>query len=132
MSGFGPEPVADLDTQAYWDGVAAQRLLVQRCTCGTWVWQPRPICPVCSTPDPQWTQVRGDGHLVSWTVVYPPTLPAWRRDVPFAVLLVELDEGVRMVGRLVGADPDDLTIGDRVALRWRRDGVTLLPAWTPT
>ena len=131
MSAFAPEPVADGDTRPYWDGVAEHRLLVQHCDCGRWIWQPRPVCPNCRAVDAPWAEVSGDGCIASWTVIYPPVLPAWRRDVPFTVLLVELDEGVRMIGRLVDGDPDNLTIGDRVALRWRRDGVTILPAWTP-
>lgn len=129
---MGPEPVADADTRPFWDAAADQRLVVQRCSeCGHWIWQPRPLCPSCHTPDPEWTDVSGDGAVVSWTVIHPPVLRAWRDDVPFAVLLIELDEGVRMVGRLVDADFEELRIGDRVSLRWRREGRTQLPAWTP-
>ena len=129
---LGPEPIADADTRGFWDAAADQRLVVQRCgSCDRWIWQPRPLCPACHTPDPDWTEVSGDGHVVSWTVVRPPVLRAWADDVPFAVLLVELDEGVRMVGRLVDGDFEQLEIGERVALRWRREGTALLPAWTP-
>jgi uncharacterized protein len=127
---MGPEPVADADTRPYWDAVAEQRLLVPRCSaCERWIWQPRPLCPACHIPDPRWHEVSGAGRLVSWTVIRPPVLRAWRDDVPFAVLLVELDEGVRMVGRLVDGDYEDLQIGQPVALRWRREGPTILPAW---
>jgi uncharacterized protein len=129
---LGPEPLADADTRPFWEAVAEERLTVQRCgSCDRWIWQPRPLCPACHTPDPAWHEVTGEGHLVSWTVIHPPVLRAWAADVPFAVLLVELDEGVRMVGRLVqGDDFEELAIGQRVALRWRREGPTLLPAWT--
>ena len=128
---MGPEPVADADTRSFWDAAAEQRLVVQRCaSCSTWVWQPRPLCPACNTSDPVWTDVGGAGTVASWTVIHPPVLRAWVRDTPFAVLLVELDEGVRMVGRLVDADPEDLAMGARVTLQWRREGPTLLPAWT--
>ena len=128
---MGPEPLADADTRPFWDAAAEQRLVVQRCAaCDRWIWQPRPLCPACHTVDPPWHEVSGDGRLVSWTVIHPPVLRAWVRDVPFAVLLVGLDVGVRMVGRLVDADHEELTIGEPVALRWRREGTMLLPAWT--
>lgn len=128
---MGPEPVADGDTRAFWEAARDQRLVVQHCgTCQRWIWQPRPLCPRCHAADPAWQEVSGAGRIVSWTVIHPPVLRAFAKEVPFAVLLVELDEGVRMVGRLVDADHEELRIGQRVALRWRRDGTVLLPAWT--
>ena len=132
MSALPPNPVADADTQPFWDAVAEQRLVVQRCAdCGGWIWQPRPLCPRCHAPDPEWTVVGGAGRLVSWTVIHPPVLPVWQDETPFTVLLVELDEGVRMVGRLVEGDHGELAIGDRVALRWHTAHGQTLPAWTP-
>ena len=131
MTDLPPRPVADADTQAFWDAVVQRRLVVQRCAgCARWIWQPQPLCPACSTPDPQWTEVAGAGVVVSWTVVHPPVLPAWADDVPFTVLLVELTEGVRMVGRLVDAEPSSLSMGAPVALRWREEAGVTLPAWT--
>lgn len=129
---FGPEPIADADTQEFWTAAAERRLVVQRCSaCQRWIWQPRPLCPSCHTPDPQWTEVAGDGQLVSWTVIYPPVLRAWQNEVPFTVVLVELTQGVRMVGRLVDGDDEDLRIGQAMTLRWRTTAGRTLPAWTP-
>lgn len=138
MSAPPPRPVADADTQPFWDAAAQRRLVVQRCrACSRWIWQPRPLCPSCRGEDLEWTQVSGDGRVASWTVVHPPVLPAWADDVPFVVLLVELDQGVRMLGRLVGAagtlahSDGDVGMGARVALRWIEDGAGVtLPAWT--
>lgn len=135
MTALPPKPVPDADTQPFWDAAAEQRLVVQRCgSCDRWIWQPRPLCPACHLPDPPWVEVSGDGMVTSWTVVHPPVLPAWSDDVPFTILLVELAEGVRMVGRLVDAEPSALTIGARVVLRWRTEhGLDCpLPAWTLT
>jgi len=99
------------------------------------------MCPDCHTPDPAWTEVTGDGGVVSWTVLHPPVLPVWSEQLPFVVLLVELDEGVRMIGQLVDDDgkllrtdgtAEGIDFGTRVELRWRQDesGQTL-PAWSP-
>jgi uncharacterized OB-fold protein len=135
-----PKPVPDRDTQPFWDAVEERRLVVQRCSsCGHWIWQPKPVCPTCQTPDPVWTEIKGNGRVASWTVLHPPVLPVWADKVPFVVLLVELDEGVRMVGQLVddlgellqtNGEAEGLEFGKRVSLRWRVDeaGQTL-PAW---
>ena len=135
-----PRPVVDRDTQPFWDAAAERHLVVPRCrACGRWIWQPKPVCPRCHTPDPAWTEVAGGGRVASWTVLHPPVLPAFAGDVPFVVLLVELDEGVRMVGRLVGDDgavlrtdgpAEGLAMDAPVALRWREDAGVTLPAWT--
>lgn len=135
-----PVPVADADTQPFWDGVARGELLIQRCgACQRWLWQPRPICSGCQTPGPTWTRVGGDGKIASWVVMRPPTLPAYADKVPFVVLLVELDEGVRLLGYLVddagamlktdGA-AEGVAIGRRVAVRYHDQSGTRLPSWT--
>ena len=136
-----PKPVGDLDTQAFWDGVGERRLLVQRCdACSRWVWQPKPVCPFCRTSGPAWHEVTGAGRVASWTVLHPPVLPVWTDQLPFVVLLVELDEGVRMMGQLVDDDgelvrtdgePEGVAFDAPVGLRWRVDEAgQILPAWT--
>jgi uncharacterized OB-fold protein len=129
---FGPEPIADQDTEPFWTAAAERRLVVQRCgRCERWIWQPQPLCPSCHAPDPQWTEIDGSGRLFSWTVVYPPVLRAWQNEVPFTVVLVELSQGVRMVGRLADGDPEDLRMGQPMTLRWRTTAGRTLPAWAP-
>jgi len=138
-----PKPVADRDTQPFWDAVEDHRLLVPRCrACGAWIWQPRPLCPRCHAPDPDWVELSGEGRVVSWTALHPPVLAVWADRLPFVILLVSLDDapGVRMIGQLVddagvllktNGAAEELAIDSRVSLRWRVDeaGQTL-PAWT--
>jgi uncharacterized OB-fold protein len=138
-AGF-PVPVADQDTQPFWDGCRRGELLIQHCgACGKWLWQPRPICSSCQTPEPTWTRVSGDGVVASWTVMRPPTLPAFAALVPFVVLLVTLDEGVRLLGYLVDeagqvcqtdGSAEGVAIGGRVRLRFHDQAGTILPCWT--
>lgn len=135
-----PRPVPDPDTQPFWDAVAERRLVAPRCaSCGRWIWQPQPLCPRCHASDPEWRELSGRGRVASWTVIHPPVLPVWQDRVPFAVLLVALEERIRMVGQLVGDDGELVRIDGAVEidfdlsveLRWRVDeaGQTL-PAWT--
>ena len=135
-----PKPVADRDTQPFWDAVAEHRLVVQRCReCARFVWQPRPLCPHCHAEDPEWVELEGAATVVSWTVLHPPVLAVWQDAIPFTVLLVEPDDapGVRMVGQLVEPDgtlvrgDEGVDFGVRVELRWRVDEAgQALPAWT--
>lgn len=135
-----PRPVPDADTRPFWDAVAEHRLVVPRCRdCEQWIWQPRPVCHRCQATEPVWTEVSGAGRVVSWTVLHPPVLPVWADRLPFVILLVELDEGVRMVGQLAGDDgellqtdgaAEGLAMDARCSLRWRTEAGITLPVWT--
>ncbi len=92
-----PEPVEELNKQ-YWAHCNAERLCFQRCVvCGKWRHIPRPMCAACGSLDWEWKASTGRGKVFSWTVTRAPLHPAFAADVPYAVLLVELEEGVRMI-----------------------------------
>ena len=132
-----PVPVADRDTQPFWSGCDEQQLLIQRCSgCHRWIWQPMPLCPNCHRPDPVWTTVSGDGTIASWTVIRPPVLAGHAGRTPFVIVLVELVEGVRLLGYLVddagewlitdGVD-EGIAMGAPARLRWHRQDGRWLP-----
>jgi uncharacterized OB-fold protein len=140
MTSLGlPIPVADRDTQPFWDGCSKRNLVLQHCdTCDRWIWQPRPICSSCGG-EPSWRDADGAGTVASWTVIHPPVLPGYAGRTPFVILLVELDIGPRLLGYLVddggewlvtdGVDVG-LTMGARVDLRWHLQDDLVLPSWT--
>jgi uncharacterized OB-fold protein len=68
------------------------------------------MCPKCNSTDAEWAPVSGRGKVYSMTVVQHPTHPAFA-DVPYAVVIVELEEGMRMVGDVVDAKPEEIYIG---------------------
>jgi uncharacterized OB-fold protein len=104
-----PSPTG-LDAELY-ALAAGGTLHVQRCaSCGTWRHPPRFLCAACGSPDWRWEPVSGRGRVFSWTVTHQALDPAFADAVPYAVLVVELDEGVRLVGNLVGAPPDVLRL----------------------
>jgi uncharacterized OB-fold protein len=87
-------------------------LHVQRCDdCDAYQHPPRYRCTWCGSPDVTWQPVTGDGHLYSWTVTHVPFDRGWAPAIPYATGLVELDEGVRLIGSLGQLDPALLRIG---------------------
>ena len=68
------------------------------------------MCPACGSLRHDWARASGRARLVSWVVVHPPVLPAWKDRVPYPVVLVECEEGVRTIGGLAGAGADVLRI----------------------
>ncbi len=134
-----PVPIADRDTQPFWDGCGERRLVIQHCSsCDRWIWQPRPLCSDCGGT-PAWREIDGRGRVASWTVIHPPVLPGYADRTPFVILLVELDVGVRLLGYLVDGEggwivtdgtAEGLEMASTVALRWHEQDGRLLPSWT--
>ncbi|GIX46969.1 MAG: DNA-binding protein [Candidatus Tectimicrobiota bacterium] len=87
-------------------------LRFQRCAdCQAWRHPPRECCPHCGAFAWRWEQVSGKGQVYSWTVVQRALHPAFAEDVPYAVVIVELAEGVRLVSRVLDLPPQELRLG---------------------
>jgi hypothetical protein len=97
----------------FWSGLADGRLRLPACgACGHRFFPPRPACPSCLRQDLTWVDTSGEGTVYSVTVVH--RRPASGFDVPFALALVELDDGWTVMTHVVGCAPDDVRIGLRV------------------
>jgi hypothetical protein len=122
-------PVVTADTAFFWDGTARGELRLQRCGgCGALRHPPGPMCPDCGADKPEYVLAAGTGEVYSYVVHHYPPVPG--RQAPFVVALVQLTEGVRMVGELLGADPERVRIGMPVRAEFVRvDGELTLPAW---
>src|SRR5690606_35581008 len=75
---------------------------------------PQPMCPECRGTTWEWRPVSGRGAIYTFTVTHQPFHVAWSERLPYAVVTVELDEGVRMVSDLPLTDLDEVAIGARV------------------
>jgi uncharacterized OB-fold protein len=116
------EPPAEVYRRHLESGV----LGFQRCTgCGAAVFYPRVLCPVCGGNDLSWETSSGRGVIYATTAVY-------RRDGdPYNVVLVDLEEGFRMMGRVDGVPAERVEIGARVMLRVDRKGDDPVPIFVP-
>ncbi|MEU9994713.1 OB-fold domain-containing protein [Streptomyces sp. NPDC050848] len=114
-----PRPVINRDNAGFWEGVAAHRLLVQRCTgCETLRFPWLPGCNACGSQDWDTVEASGAGTVFSYVVMHHPPFPAF--DPPYAVGLIELAEGVRMISNVVGVPYDKVRIGMPVRLEFLR------------
>jgi uncharacterized protein len=91
---------------------AAGELRFQRCTaCATWRHPPRVRCAACGSDEVEWALASGRGQIYSWTITHRPLDPGFADEVPYAVLVVEMEEGPRLVGNLRELAPSDLALG---------------------
>lgn len=103
-------PAVSPDTEFFWNGLRDNKLLIQRCDgCGALRNPPRPMCPHCRSL--AWTAIESSGRGTVYSHVVPlePKFPFF--DYPYVVVLVELDEGIRLVSNLCGVDPAAVTPG---------------------
>ncbi|MFD7436900.1 OB-fold domain-containing protein [Streptomyces sp. NPDC059861] len=124
-----PRPVVSRDNAGFWEGVRRHELLIQRCTgCRTLRFPWLPGCAACGGLDWDTVRAAGDGTVHSYVVMHHPPFPAF--GPPYAVGLVELAEGVRIVSNVVGVPYDKVRIGMRVRLEFRRyDDELVLPVF---
>jgi uncharacterized OB-fold protein len=117
------------DTAFFWEGTAAGELRIQRCLdCGTLRHPPGPMCPSCGAAKPDYVVASGRGEVFSYVVHHHPPVPG--KELPFVVALVELEEGVRMLGELLDVDPREVSIGMPVESALTRiDDELTLPNW---
>lgn len=128
-----PGPTPSPISRPFWDAVERGQLLVQRCRrCGHHQHYPRALCVGCWSEDVEWTAATGRGRVWTHTVVHKPGHPAWQRDVPYVLALVELEEGPRLVSNVIGIAPAAVRVGMSVeAVFPHRDTGTGTATGTP-
>lgn len=92
-----PKPTPE--TQHYWDGAKEGELRLQQCNaCSNTYFPPRPFCPECGSRDVKVTKASGKGQLYSYIINH---LPSPGFEGPFAVAIVELEEGPRLMSNIL-------------------------------
>jgi uncharacterized OB-fold protein len=119
-------PVVSDDTAFFWEGTGAGELRIQKCLrCGRLRHPPGPMCPSCGSGSLGHVVAGGAGTVFSYVVHHHPAVPG--KELPFIVVLVDLEEGVRMVGSFNGPEA---YVGQRVQVRYQRIDATLtMPVW---
>ena len=127
-----PMPGISDDTRFFWEGARAGKLLIQRCKgCGTLRHPPGPVCPSCHSFEWDTVEASGRGTVYSFVVMHYPEVAPF--DHPNPIVLVELEEGTRLISQIVGIKPADVKIGQAVQVEFNsfNDGELVLPQFRP-
>jgi uncharacterized protein len=125
-------PAPDNASRHYWQSAAEGRLVVQCCTsCDAYQFYPRALCASCAG-ETEWVDASGRGTLHTFTVIRQNRSEAFAALSPYAVGIVELEEGVRMMSNIVDCDVEELEVGMalEVLILKAADDVGL-PFWRP-
>lgn len=123
-----PLPRITPDSQPFWDGCKAHRLMLPFCRdCAKPHLPAGPVCPFCFSDRLAWREASGRGTISTWTVVHQPWFAAFRGDIPYNVVQIELEEGPRLTTSIVGAANSALRVGLAVRVTFDdiSDSITL-------
>jgi hypothetical protein len=110
----------DTWTEPFWQAAKAEKLTACQCgNCGTFRMPPTPYCPECLSQKVEWPALPGTATIYSFAVCDRSPYP----DVPdfvYIPIIVEMDgaPGVRLVSNLIGADPTQVAIGQKITVAW--------------
>jgi uncharacterized OB-fold protein len=123
-----PQPIATTETEPYWRAALAGRLEIQHCrACARHQFYPRRFCTRCLSDQIEWVAASGRGRIYTYTVCRVAGHPAFEARVPYAIAMIELDEGVRMLAGIVDAELTRLAIDAPVEVCFERRGEFALP-----
>ncbi len=127
-----PLPGLDGLTKEFYDFCKQEQLHFQRCSdCGVFRHVPREICAQCNSFEWEWVASSGKGKIYTWVVVnralHPAFYDASEDAVPMAPVVVEMEEGVRLLGNMLDCPPEELDFDMPVAVAYEAvtDAVTL-------
>lgn len=125
-------PVPTPDSRPYWDGLAAGELRLPRCRpCDRPFFYPRSGCPACGSTDIEWMTASGRGRLHTYLISHLPA-PGFGPE-PYAIAVVELEEGPRMMSNVVGVPntPEALVLDMELEVVFEQQGTVTVPRFRP-
>lgn len=115
-----PLPVViDIDKE-FWEGAQNNKLLLQKCLdCNRFQFFPRPVCVSCFGTNLNWEETKGVGTVYTFTLVRWSPIPLFMKQIqdtgkPYVLATIDLDEGARIISRIIGCEPEEVKEGMRV------------------
>jgi uncharacterized OB-fold protein len=111
-----PLPTVSHLSEPFWGAAREHRFVLQRCDeCGAYQWYPKAWCADCGSRKLRWKEVTGRGTVYSYTIInHAKANPAFTGEVPYAIAVVELQEGPRMYGRIKDCPIEEIATGMKV------------------
>ena len=128
-----PVPAPTPETAAFWEGTKAGELRLQRCrSCSKAYFYPRPFCPDCLSEDVEWFAASGRATLHTYVINHRPP-PGFENDAPYAIAVVQLEEGPRMMTNIVGIEntPENLVLDMDLEVVFEEQGDQVVPRFKP-
>lgn len=101
-----PLPETQPWSEKFWQGTKQGKLLIQHCRdCNSNIFYPRKVCPECWSSNLDWIESTGKAKVYMFSTAYDMVEPKFMSDLPYTIAYVNLEEGIRMMTRIVECDP---------------------------
>lgn len=127
-----PVPETQPWSEKFWEGTKQGKLLVQVCKdCGARIFYPRKACPKCWSRNLDWIEASGKATVFTFSTAYSMVEPKFMDELPYTIAYVDLDEGVRMMTRIINCPLEEITFGMRVEVVFHERRDFMLPYFRP-
>lgn len=127
-----PIPVVQPWTEKFWEGTREGKYLIQHCKdCNTNIFYPRKFCPECWSGNLDWIEASGKGKIMTFSTAMSMVEPRFMDELPYTLAYIDLEEGVRIMSRIVECDPQDIKIGMEVEVIFIERENFMLPYFRP-
>jgi uncharacterized OB-fold protein len=121
--------------ESFYKFVGEGKLMGAKCArCGAVILPPRPVCSKCFSHDLNWVQIKNNGKLLTYTVIYVAS-KQFEASAPYSIGIVKLDDGPQLLGRIRGVEPNELKVGMSLRLDFEKTSppqpadLAQWPAW---
>jgi uncharacterized protein len=128
-----PAPTVTPESRPYWEGAQRGELWIQRClTTQRYFFPPRVYSPFTVGGATEWVQASGNATMYSYVINHRP-VPGFEDDVPYAIAVVQLEEGPRLMTNIVGIanTPENLVLDMPLRVRFEARGQQQVPVFGP-
>lgn len=127
-----PVPETQPWSERFWAGTREGKLLIQTCKdCKSKIFYPRKRCPECWSGNLDWMQASGRARVFTFSTAYAMVEPKFMDELPYTLAYVDLEEGVRMMTRIVGCAPEEVHFDMEVEVTFHERAGFFLPYFTP-
>jgi uncharacterized protein len=127
-----PVPETQPWSEKFWEGAKEGKLLIQVCKdCKSKIFYPRKFCPECWSGNLGWIEASGKAKIFTFSTAYDMVEPKFTDELPYTIAYVDLDEGIRMMTRIVDRKPEDISIDMEVEVVFHPRGDFMLPFFRP-
>ncbi len=127
-----PVPETQPWSEKFWEGTKEGKLLIQNCKdCKSVIFYPRKFCPECWSGNLDWKEASGKAKVMTFSTAYAAVEPKFADELPYTVAYVDLEEGVRMMTRIVECKPEDVQFGMDVEVVFHEREGFFLPYFKP-
>lgn len=118
--------------ESFYKFVGEGKLMAAKCNkCGIVMLPPRPVCTKCYSKDLQWIELKGNGKLLTYTVIHVAP-KQFETLAPYTVGIMKLDEGPQLLGMIRGVEFDKIKVGMSLTVDFEKPSSTQIqwPTWS--